>query len=117
MFAWRPFCAARYLAGAEDPGPGLLDRQNIFAGDLELDLHGELLAGSDAIQLLELVMDRFEMTAQLTQLGVAHEELSRGNLIGARGNGVGAVRVQQHFLRHRVCLGLVTRSSTSCVLT
>ena len=58
------------LAGSEDPGAGLLDRQDVVAGDLELDLDGELFAGSDAVQHLEVVVDRFEMAAQLVQLGV-----------------------------------------------
>ena len=43
---------------AEDPGSGLFDGEDVVAGDLELDLDGERLAGCRVIELLEMVVDR-----------------------------------------------------------
>ena len=51
------------VVGAEDPGPGLLDGELVFAGDLELDLHGEPVASIGLVQLLELRVDDLEMLA------------------------------------------------------
>ena len=82
----------------EDPRSGLLDRQGVVAGDLELDLHGELLALFDGVKLRELLVDRGEVPAELGQLVVGHEQMRRGNLVGERNNGVFAVGVQQDFL-------------------
>ena len=53
--------AVAVSGGAEDPGTGLLDRQNIVAGDLELDLHGERFTGCGVVQLRELLVDHLEM--------------------------------------------------------
>ena len=56
----------------ENPRPRLLDRQDIVACDLELDLHGEPFAVLDTVQLREPLMDRGKMPAQLSKLIVGH---------------------------------------------
>ena len=68
--------------GAEDPGPGLLDRQDIVAGDLELDLHGERFVGFRLVQVLEAMVDGKEVVVQQEQLIITHEALPRRHLIG-----------------------------------
>ena len=67
---------------AENPGAGLLDRQDIVAGDLELDLHGERFIGRGVVQHREPLMDHSEVIAQLYQLRVTHQEFPRLHQIG-----------------------------------
>ena len=55
---------------SEDPRAGLLDREDVVAGDLELDLHRERFAGFRLVQFLEVVMNHFEVIAQLSQFGL-----------------------------------------------
>ncbi len=74
--------------GAEDPGAGLLDRQDIVPGDLELDLHGERFTGCRVVQTLEVVVDRLKMLSYLAQLVIAHQEFPRRHLVGGRKDGV-----------------------------
>ena len=49
----------------ENPRPGLLDRQDVAAGDLELDLYRKLLALFDGVQVREPLIDLGKVPAQL----------------------------------------------------
>ena len=72
----------------EDPGAGLLDCKDIVAGNLELYLHGELFAGFDTVQALELAMYHGEVRAQLFHLLIAQEERPWGHVVGGGKNRV-----------------------------
>ena len=90
----------------EDPGAGLLDGQDVVAGDLVFDLDGELFTLRDAVQRREPLMNRGEMHVQLIQLFLGHQQLPGRSLVGERDNGVGAIVVRQDFLRRRVRVGI-----------
>ena len=67
---------------AEHPGARLLDRHDIVAGDLELDLHGERFIGLGLVQPLEVIVDGGEAPAQLRQVSAPRDELPRRHLVG-----------------------------------
>ena len=59
----------------EDPRSGLLDRQLVRRGDLELNLNREVVAILDSVEGLEVVMNGVEVAAQLTHLSLGHQGL------------------------------------------
>ena len=94
-----------YSIRAATPEAGLLDRQDIFTGDLELDLHGERFSGCGVVQPLEVGMDHGKVVPPLIQVRVAHQKFSRLHQVGG-GKDDGAVLAQQEFLWCRVGLGI-----------
>ena len=90
----------------EDPRPGLLDGQPVLCGNLELNLNGVVIPILNPIKRFEMVMDGFEVAAQLTHLGVGHQELVCRRQVGAGQHGGGAGGVQQQLLGLGVSLGI-----------
>lgn len=78
----------------------MLDGEVTLGGNLVFYLHGKSLLGGRVIQLLELLMDRLQMGSQLIEVLPAHQQLTRGNLIGKANHGVvvGVAGIEKNLL-------------------